>query len=413
MTAQPADPVPPRAESFGARIGDGAFEALVPLIPLLYMVRVLEPAELGYLGLALAGASLCRHLIALRAETAVGGADGPDSPAAARDRAVVLAVAITGLGVIALGSLALALRLPDFALVFALAPILAAIRFVAALDIAGVVDEGRIARHRLIGLSGNVTGLVLTVGLISGLGLGWSGRILALVVAEGGIVALRSAVRAGMGRGPGLAWDIARARVLIAAACPAFAAGILVFALDHGARLLALGTLTMADVGYFVVAHRVGSSIATINRSLAFALSPRVKERLDARRLGELRRLHVAYGAALLGLAGALALAAYGLTPWVFGAAYAAAAPLAAIVTLGYGAQGFQRVGGIVRTRLGLAAPSPWHLAVALAVNMAVSLALVGGSGAAGIAIGSAAGFAVMALLSSATAYRALAAQAQ
>lgn len=178
MRDQAPQPGARPAESFAARFGDGVVEALFPLVPLFYLVRVLSPAELGLLGLALAGTALWQHLIALRAELVVGGADGPDSATAARDRAVVTALGVCGLAALAVACSVLAIALPAFALVFALAPALAAIRFVDSLELAGVVDEGCIARHRMISMLGNLIGLVLTVGLIgtsnsAGRGASW------------------------------------------------------------------------------------------------------------------------------------------------------------------------------------------------------------------------------------------------
>lgn len=408
MRDQAPQPGARPAESFAARFGDGVVEALFPLVPLFYLVRVLSPAELGLLGLALAGTALWQHLIALRAESVVGGADGPDSATAARDRAVVTALGVCGLAALAVACSVLAIALPAFALVFALAPALAAIRFVDSLELAGVVDEGCIARHRMISMLGNLIGLVLTVGLISGLELGWPGRILALVLAEGGVVIVRAILLARRGRGHSVAWEPSRARALIGAAAPTLAAALLLFVLDHGNRLVALGTLTMTDVGAFVVAYRVGSSVVVINRSLAFALAPRVKTCLRPDRLGALRRLHIAYGLVILALGAAIAVAFMTAGPWILGPVFASVAPIVAIVTLGYGFQGVQRVGGIMRTRFGLPAPSPWHLSAGALLGLAVGLVLAPTLGAPGVALGSALGLATVAVLSAVTAHRAL-----
>jgi O-antigen/teichoic acid export membrane protein len=408
MNGQATKPGVRQGESFAARLGDGVVEALIPLVPLLYLVRALSPAELGLLGLALAGTALLQHLIALRAESVVGGADGPDSATAARDRAVVTALGVCGLTALAVVCAVLAIALPAFALVFALAPALAAIRFVDSLELAGVMDEGRIARHRMITMLGNLIGLALTVGLISGLELGWPGRILALVLAEGGVVVIRAMMLARQGRGHGVAWEPSRARTLIGAAAPTLAAALLLFVLDHGNRLVALGTLTMADVGAFVVAYRVGSSVVVINRSLAFALAPRVKACLSPDRLGDLRRLHIIYALAILALGAAIAVTFLAAGPWILGPAFAPAAPIVAIVALGYGFQGIQRVGGIMRTRFGLAAPSPWHLATGAVVGLAVALVLAPTQGAPGVALGSTLGLATVAVLSAVSAHRAL-----
>lgn len=391
---------------FGACFAEGAFQALLPLVPLLYLTRVLTPAELGYLGLTLAGATAIQHALALRAETSVGGDDGPDSPRAARDRAITLALALVGLGVTSLVCAALAFALPRFAAVFALAPALAAVRFVGVLELAGVADEARIHRHTLIAVFGNVAGLVLTIGLISGFELGWPGRILALVLAEGGMVAVRAAVLATKGQAHRLSWDGPRARRLIAESAPVLAASMLGLALDHANRLVALATLSMAEVGYFVVAYRVGMAVVTINRSLAHALAPRVGSRLEAGTLAPLVRLHMAYGGAILALGAVLALVALDATDVCFGGRFAPAAPFVAIVALGYGFQGVQRVAGIMLTRFGLPAPNPRYVVVALALNIVGGVLLVPRLGTLGPAWSTTLGLATLAVLSVVGAYR-------
>ncbi|MGH6719790.1 MAG: hypothetical protein ACREER_10765, partial [Alphaproteobacteria bacterium] len=345
-------------------------------------------------------------LIALRAESAVGGREGPDGPRANADRGVVLGVALGGLAIAVAACAVLAGTLPRFAAVFALAPTLAAIRFVGMLELAGVTDEGRANRHGAITAAGNLIGFALTIGFISALELGWAGRILALVVAEGGVVAVRLAVLAHRGTPHRVAWHPARAGTLIRAANPELVASVLGVALDHASRLVALGTLGMAQVGFLVVAYRVGVAVPAINNSLTFALGPRVWTRMDAGDVRGLVRLHLVYGGAMfvlgLGLAGVCLFA----TDDVFGAAFGPAAPAAAAVAVGYGFKGFQRVAGVMRTRLGMAAPNPWHVAFAVALVVAAGLGLAPTYGVTGLALATTLGLATVALLSVVGAYR-------
>ncbi|MEX2650531.1 MAG: hypothetical protein WD673_16115 [Alphaproteobacteria bacterium] len=393
--------------SYAPRLASGLAQALMALVPLIYLARVLAPADIGYLGLTLAGATLVQYLVSLRAEAAVGGDEGAESARAGRDRSVVLGIALVGLATVGLAGLAVGLAWPRFAPVFALAPALAAVRFVGALELAGVTDEKRIARHTALNTTGGLVGLVLTVGLISGLGLGWPGRVLALVLTEGGIALVRAAWLAHMGRPHRPAWDPAGARALIAGAAPALVTAVLGWALYNADRLVALATLTMSEVGSYVIAYRVGLALVVINRSLAFALAPRVHARLDAGGGAALVRLHLAYGGAVFALGAATAIAASVWTGAVFGSGFAPAAPIVAVVALGYGLQGFQRVAGIVRTRLGMAAPDPRHVGLAVALHLAVSLVLVPVLGALGPACGTLTGLATVAILSIAGAYRA------
>ncbi len=394
------------SEPFAPRLASGLAQALMALVPLVYIARVLAPADIGYLGLTLAGATLAQYLVSLRAEAGVGGDEGAESERAGRDRSVVLGIALVGLAAAGLAGLAAGLAWPRFAAVFALAPALAAVRFVGALELAGVTDEKRIARHMVLNTTGGLVGLALTVGLISGLGLGWPGRVLALVITEGGIALVRAAWLAHLGRPHRPAWDPAGARMLIAGAAPALVTTVLGWALNNADRLVALATLTMSEVGFYVVAYRVGLALVVINRSLAFALAPRVQARLDGG--AALVRLHLVYGGAVFALSAATAVVASVWTGAVFGAGFAPAAPIVAVVALGYGLQGFQRVAGIVRTRLGMAAPDPRHVALAVALHIAVSLALVPVLGALGPACGTLLGLATVAGLSIVGAYRAL-----
>lgn len=396
----------PGRPGYGARLGIGVIHALFPLVPLVYLTRVLSPAELGFIGLTLAGTMIVQDLIALRAESAVGGAAGPDGPRATLDRGVVLGVALGGLALAGAACAVLAFALPRFSAVFALAPTLAAIRFIGMLELAGVTDEGRANRHGVITAVGNLTGFALTIGFISALELGWAGRILALVIAEGGAVAVRLAVLARLGKPHRIAWDPARGRTLIHEARPELVTSLLAVALDHASRLVALGALGMAQVGFLVVAYRVGAAVPAINKSLAFALGPRVWARMDAGDLRGLVRLHLVYGGAVLALALVVAGACLIATDDVFGAAFGAAAPAAAAVSVGYGFKGFQRVAGLMRTRLGMAAPSPWHQALAVALVVAVGLGLAPSLGVTGLALATALGLATVAVLSVVGAYR-------
>jgi O-antigen/teichoic acid export membrane protein len=392
-------------EPYGPRLGSGVIQALMALIPLIYMAHALAPADLGFLGLTLAGATLAQYLVALRAESRVG--HHGDSNAARQDRASVLGLALIGLLAALLVGLAGARLWPAFAEVFVLAPALAAVRFVGALELAGVTDEKRIARHTVLNTVGGLIGLSLTIGLISGLGLGWQGRVLALVLTEGGITLARAAWLERKGQGHRLAWSPMRAAVLIGGALPSLTTSVLGWLLANVDRLVALFMLSMTEVGYFVIAYRVGLGIATINRSLAFALAPRVHAVLE-RGPRDLMRLHARYGGAILALAVALGAIAYLWTDVIFGADFRPAGPIVALVALGYGLQGLQRVAGIVKTKLGLRAPDPRHVALGVALQLALAVGLVPVLGALGPACGTVAGLTVIALLSIAGAYRAL-----
>jgi len=352
---------------------------LLGIVWLPYFTWVLTPADLGLVGLTLCAARLIEALGSFKvehiyAQRAAG--IGPAERLALRNGAITF----TGINFAAVlvAAAVLAVVAPAYAWVFVLAPILAAARFPAALFAVDFAKVGTARVARMLASGRTILGIGVMIVLISGFGLSWEGRAIALIAAEGAIAVLCWCVltdtarrfRPWIGRG--------MLPLFVLAGAPVVGRWVGLWALENADRFIALEAFTLAVVGYYVAAARIASLVLAVNRALAGSLQTLFHElAADPARRGALIRLYTAFSALGLALAAGAAALFHANAGVILGPRFHGAGPVIALVILAAGCYGAFQAGWLVRGFYPLTAWSGLKTYIALALQVAVTIALL------------------------------------
>jgi O-antigen/teichoic acid export membrane protein len=165
------------------------------------------------------------------------------------------------------------------------------------------------------------------------------------------------------------------------------------WALENADRFVALGAFTLTVVGYYVAAARIASLVLSVNRALAGSLHALLHElAADPARHRDLARLHAGFAVLGLALASGAAAIFHHHAGAILGPRFHDAAPIIAVVILAAGCHAAFQAGWLVRGFYPLTRWSGLKTYVALALQVAVTLALLPALGVLAPAVGDVAG---------------------
>ena len=361
----------PHARGLGGRLLGGSALTLassllsrgIALVQSVVVARALDPRQIGVfaivtyvLGLVAAFADLGLPTAAAKLLSEAQGGRGPL-------RQVVTTLAVAMLGVAGLAGLVLLAAAAPLAALYAepalggllrLGALLLVLSLLGALAAGMLQGLGRITR---LAAAGVVKGLVALAGIVLLVRpLGLAGVLVASIVAE---LVMWLFVAGPLGRAAGPRTDrAARApagavlRRGVHVAVPVFLTGLLVWGSALFVRSYVAAGLGWADVGYFQLADALARVLLILPAAVAVPLVPLVSESTAAGGAGAAELARLSLRATLLAVLPAalfLYVAARPLVVLAYGAAYAGAGPIAALLVL---AAFFQALGVIASSTL-------------------------------------------------------------
>ena len=398
-----------RARPLGGRLFHGSALTLassllsrgIAVVQSVVVARALDARQVGVfaivtyvLGLVAAFADLGLPTAAAKLLSEARGGRGPL-------RQVVTTLAVAMLGVAGLAGLVLLAAAAPLAALYAepalggllrLGALLLVLSLLGALAAGMLQGLGRITR---LAAAGVVKGLVALAGIVLLVRpLGLAGVLVASIVAE---LVMWLFVAGPLGRAVGpRAGPAARApagtvlRRGVHVAVPVFLAGLLVWGSALFVRSYVAAGLGWADVGYFQLADALARVLVILPAAVAVPLVPLVSESTAAGAAGAAALARLSLRATLLAVLPAalfLYVAARPLVVLVYGAAYASAGPIAALMVLAAFLQALGVIAWSTLVGTGRVWAGLWIQSAGLALLGVLTVGLVPALGLAGLGV--------------------------
>ncbi|MGH8481717.1 MAG: lipopolysaccharide biosynthesis protein [Nevskiaceae bacterium] len=368
--------------------------AAFPLLLLPILTRLLSPHDYGVVALFMAAAASLGAVIGLGVQGLIpiefyrlARAEVARLVTACLMVAGVSLVAVDVLLVLAWPWLADAVGVPLRWMLVASA--FAALQFAVAVRLAVLQAQKRSGRYAALQLTQALLGAALSIALIALAGMAWEGRVAGLVAASA-LLAVTALV--GL-RHDGLLVAQAEARFLRMAArygltlLPHVFGGLALAISDQVVIAALLGT---DAAGLFAVALSLAAAIKVVTIAINRALAPWIYEHLpmDAAAQRRVVRLTWAYFGLVAAASVALGLIAPAVMAWLVGPAFATSGQYVLVLAIGFGLGGMYFTVANYVFHSGATARLAAVTATAGAVNVVLSVLLVGRYGMAGAGYG-------------------------